>query len=200
MALINHNASIENSENDVEFRKINIEMKSYNLKEVEALKKKLSYVHLNPPIGLVDEASNGVCISVEMKTSLFEIMKFRWIHDMKEIFEINDIVGVSKAVAGSTNFGKVDVEFTLEATFTVSDIVNKVKVKCYPTKCKMTITHMGGTCVPKAHLNGKYTPRYFAEKFIIPWGNKMIASYDNLDEQIVIHLEKELDRVTELNK
>ena len=202
MALVqqNHNESTENSDNDVEYRKMNIEMKSYNLKEVEALKKKLSFVHLNPPIDLVDEASNGVCISVEMKTALFEILKHRWIHDMKLEDEINDIVAVSKAVAGTVNFGQVDVEFTLEATFTVNNVSNKVKVKCYPTKCKMTITHMGGTCLPKPHLNGKHTPRYFAEKFVIPWGKKMIETYKNLDDQIILHLVKELDRVTELNR
>ena len=48
---------------------------------------------------------------------------------MKELDEVNDIGAVTKAVAGTNNFGKVDVEFTFEATFTVKDITNKVKVK-----------------------------------------------------------------------
>ena len=34
-----------------------------------------------------------------------------------------------KTVAGTTNFVKVDVEFTFEATFTVKDTTNKVKVQ-----------------------------------------------------------------------
>ena len=33
---------------------------------------------------------------------------------------------------------------------------------------------MVGNCVRKDHLDGKYTPRYFAESFIIPWGRKMV--------------------------
>ena len=41
---------------------------------------------------------------------------------MKETDGINDIVAVTKSVAGTTNFGKVDVEFTFEATFTVNEI------------------------------------------------------------------------------
>ena len=60
---------------------------------------------------LVDEASTGSCISVEL--ILFEMMKHRLISKMKELDEIYDIVAVTKAVAGTTNFGKVDVEFTL---------------------------------------------------------------------------------------
>ena len=45
---------------------------------------------------------------------------------MDGINGINDIIAVTKAVAGTTNFGKVNVEFTLEATFTVNDIPNRV--------------------------------------------------------------------------
>ena len=36
-------------------------------------------------------------------------------------------ISVTKAVAATTNFGKVDVEFTLEATITFKGITNKVK-------------------------------------------------------------------------
>ena len=43
---------------------------------------------------------------------------------MKELDEVNDIVAVTKAVAGTTNFRKLNVEFTFEATFTVKDITN----------------------------------------------------------------------------
>ena len=177
-----------------------VEMKTYNLKEVDALRKKLGYAYLDPAINLIDEASTGTCISVELKTSLFEMMKHCWIADMKEMNEINYIVAVSKAVAGTTNFGKVDVEFTLEATFTVNTIPNKVKVKCYPTKCKMTITHMGGNCVKKDHLDGNYSPRYFAEHFVLPWGRKMVESCEDLDDQIIPYLQKELKRVMEMNR
>jgi hypothetical protein len=66
----------------------------------------LGYAYIDPAIHLIDEASTGTCISVEMKTSLFEMMKHRRIADMKEIDEINDIVAVTKAVAGTINFGK----------------------------------------------------------------------------------------------
>ena len=104
-----------------------VEFKTYNLKEVDALRKKLSFANIYPPINLVDESSTGSCISVVLKTSLFEMMK--------RCVEIVDVVAITKAVAGTTNFGEVDVEFTLEASFVIKDIPNKVKAKCYPTKC-----------------------------------------------------------------
>ena len=75
-------------------------------------------------------------------------------------------------------------------TFTIQNVINKVKVKCYPTKYKITITHLGGN----------YTPRYFAEHFILPWGRKLIDSCKDLDDQIIPYLQKELLRVMELNK
>ena len=84
--------------------------------------KKLNFAYLDPAINLIDEASTGTCISVELKTSLFEMMKYQWISDMKEKDAIDDVIVVSKAVAGTSNFGNVDVKFTLEATFTVQDI------------------------------------------------------------------------------
>ena len=112
-----------------------VEFKTYNLKEVDALRKKLSFANIYPPINLVDESSTGSCISVVLKTSLFEMMKHSWRFDMKRCVEIVDVVAITKAVAGTTNFGEVDVEFTLEASFVIKDIPNKVKAKCYPTKC-----------------------------------------------------------------
>ena len=113
---------------------------------------------------------------------------------------IDDVVAVKKTVAGTINFGKEDVEFTLEASFTINGVCNKVKVYCYPTKCKMTITHMGGNCVKKNHLGGNFTPRFFAENFILPWGRNMLDSCTNLDSQIIPYLQEELNRVMELNK
>ena len=126
-------------------KQLKVEMKTYQLKEVDALRKKLGFADINPAIALMDEATNGSCISVELKTSLFELMKQRWIGDIKEMEGIDDIIPITKAVAGTINFGKVDVEFTLEASFTINGVANKVKVKCYPTKCKMTVTHMVAT-------------------------------------------------------
>ena len=58
---------------------------------------------------------------------------------------------------------------------------------------------MGGNCVRKDHLGGNFTPRYFAEHFIMPWGKKLINSCKDLDDQIIPYLQKELKRVSELN-
>ena len=48
------------------------------------------------------------------------MMKFRWISDTKDMEGIDNIFAVTKVLAVTTNFGKVDVEFTLEASFTIN--------------------------------------------------------------------------------
>ena len=58
---------------------------------------------------------------------------------------------------------------------------------------------MGGNCVRKDHLGVNYTPNYFAENFLLKWGQKMIDSCKDLDEQIIPYLQKELIRVMEPN-
>ena len=59
---------------------VRVEMKSYNLKEVDGLRNTFAY--LDPPINLVDEASTHSCIGVEIKTSLLYMIKHRWISDI----------------------------------------------------------------------------------------------------------------------
>ena len=59
---------------------------------------------------------------------------------------------------------------------------------------------MGGNCVKKDHLGGNYSPRYFAEHFVLPWGRNMVESCGDLDNQIIPYLQKELSRVMELNR
>ena len=54
------------------------------------------------------------------------MIKFIWISDTKDMEGIDNIFAVTKAFAGTTNFGKVDVEFTLEASFTINGYSNKV--------------------------------------------------------------------------
>ena len=49
---------------------------------------------------------------------------------------------------------------------------------------------MGGNCVKKDHLGGNYTPRYFAENCILPWGKRMIDSCKDLDDQIIFRKSK----------
>ena len=61
------NASVNVTENK---NSVNIEMKTYTLKEVDALRKKGKLFNIDPIINVVDESSTGSCISVELKTSM----------------------------------------------------------------------------------------------------------------------------------
>ena len=43
---------------------VRVDMKTYNLEEVDALRKKFNFAYLDPSIYLADEASTVPCISV----------------------------------------------------------------------------------------------------------------------------------------
>ena len=54
-----------------------IEMKSYILDDLGALKKKWNMINHKPKIYANGEASNGSSINADLKTSLFEVMKMK---------------------------------------------------------------------------------------------------------------------------
>ena len=99
---------------------------------------------------MTDESKNGGNVNVDMKTSLFEDMKEMWIADMKKQDDIKDVTPIAKAQAETEMNGKADVEYTFEVTFDTKGEENKVKIKCYPTKCRVQIQHMGGPSTVQA--------------------------------------------------
>ena len=137
--------------NEIEVRKrqgVNVEQKKYTLNDLEALRKKMKKSDLKPGISMTDESKNGGNVNIDMKTSLFEYMKEMWIGDMKKIDDIKEVTPITKAQAETGMNGKADVEYTFEVTFNTLGEENKVKVKCYPTKCRIQIQHMGGPSRP----------------------------------------------------
>ena len=124
---------------------VSVELKGYTLNDAEALRKKLKKADLKPAIAITDEAKNGSSINIDMKTSLFEYMKEMWIGEMKNLDTIVKVSPIAKAQAETIENGKADVEYTFEVIFKDKDDEEvNVKVKCYPTKCRMQIQHMGG--------------------------------------------------------
>ena len=148
---------------------IPIEQKKYTLNDLEALRKKMKKSDLQPEISMTEESKNGNNVNIDMKTSLFEYMKEMWIGDMKKLDDIKDITPITKAQAETGMNGKADVEYTFEVTFNTKGEENKVKIKCYPTKCCVQIQHMGGPSRPKECLDGQHSPKFFGDKFMIPW-------------------------------
>ena len=112
--------------------------KGYTLNEVEALRKKMKKADLMPAIEITDEARNRSSINIDMKKSLFEFMKEAWIGDMKNLTEIINVTPLTKAVAETLENGNASKYEAIT-----------VKIKCYPTKCRMQIQHMGWPSKPK---------------------------------------------------
>ena len=130
-------------------KNVPIEQKKYTLNDLEALRKKIKKADLKPEISMTDESKNGGNVNIDMKTSLFEYMKEMWIGDMKKLDHIKEITPITKTQAETGMNGKADVEYTFEVTFTTKGEENKVRIKCYPTKCRVQIQHMGGPSRPK---------------------------------------------------
>ena len=181
-------------------KNISVEQKGYTLNDMEALRKKLKKSDLKPATAITDEAKNGSSINIDMKTSLFEYMKEMWIGDMKEHKSITNVTPLAKAQAETNENGKADVEYTFEVTYEAAGNEQTVKIKCYPTKCRMQIQHMGGPSKAKEYLGGLHSPRYFGSNFILPWARKVIDENPNLDNAVLPYLRAELRRLDEKAK
>ena len=59
---------------------------------------------------------------------------------------------------------------------------------------------MGGPSRPKDCLGGKHTPKYFGEKFMIPWAKNVLKNNPNLDDIVLPLLHAEMQRLEELAK
>jgi hypothetical protein len=164
---------------------VNVELKKYTLNDLEALKKKMKKADLNPGIAMTEEYKNGGNVNIDMKTSLFEYMKEMWIADIKKIDDIKEVTPITKAQAETGMNGKADVEYTFEVTYDSKGEENKVKVKCYLTKCRIQIQHMGGPSRAKDCLDGKHSPKYFGDKFMVPWAEKVLKDNPNLDDIVL---------------
>ena len=123
-------------------------------------------------------------------------MKEMWIGDMK-LDDIKEVTPITKAQAETGMNGKADVEYTFEVTFNTKGEESKVKIKCYPTKCRVQIQHMGGPSRPKECLDGQHSPKFFGDKFMIPWAKNVLKNNPNLDDIVLPFLRAEMHRLEE---
>ena len=177
---------------------VSIEQKGYTLNVLEALRKKMKLADRKPGIAITDEAKDGSSINIDMKTALFEYMKEMWIGYMKDLDDVINVNPVAKAQAGTMENGKADVEYTLEVTFKAADSdAITVKIKFYPTKCRIQIQHMGGPPKPKECFGGLHSPKFFGTKYIIPWAKKVLEDNPTIDDIVLPRLRAELRRLDE---
>ena len=72
--------------------KSKVEMKTYILDDLAALKKKWNMINHKPEIDVNGEAINGSSINVDMKTGLFEVMKANLLPALDKETDIGEIV------------------------------------------------------------------------------------------------------------
>ena len=174
--------------------------KSYVLNELEAMRKKLNYQYRNPIISVEGEAKNGSTINVNVKTSLFEYTKAKLIEALKDDPQVIETNQTVTATALSKHSGTAEVEYQMECVYKANEVKHKVKITCYTTTCKITVTNMGEESVIKSHLGNKYNARYFVESFLEPFLKKAEVDFPNLDEKFVPLILKEIERLESIEK
>ena len=110
-----------------------VEMKDYVLDDLKALKKKWSMIDHKPEIDVNGEASNRSSININMKTSVFELMKAGLIDFLKKETDIQKVEFPVISKAQSKNGEEADVEYHVDVTFGTNGGPEKVKMKCFTT-------------------------------------------------------------------
>ena len=75
------------------------------------------------------EASNGSSINADLTTSLFEVMKMKWLAELNTDVEIDEVCFPMTSKATAKNGDEADVDYLLEIMFMVNIV--KEKVLCY---------------------------------------------------------------------
>ena len=171
-----------------------VEMKTYILDDFKALKKKFSMINHNPSIDINGEASNGASINVDMKTSLFELLKQGFCNYLKNEVDIQKVELPVTSKAQSKNGDEADVEYHVDVTFVVSGISEKVKMKCFTTNCRIQVQNFGKHA-RKEHLGKEFSPRYFVDRFVVPFLESVMEKAFEFDKVFVPHLRAEIQRL-----
>ena len=174
--------------------KSGIEMKSYVLDDLKALKKKWNMINHKPEIDINGEAMNGSSINVDMKTSIFELMKAGILDSLKKENDIRKVELLTTSKAYSKNGEEADVEYHVEVTFEVKDITEKVKMKCYTTSSRIQVQNCGKH-ERKEHLGNEFAPNFFVSKYIVPYLKSILCKTSEFEKMFIPHLRNEINRL-----
>ena len=79
-------------------------------------------------------------------------------------------------------------------TLTTNGFTEKVKMKSYTTNCRKQIQCFGKHEVKK-HLGNEHTPKYFANKFIVPFLKSVVEKSLEFEKFFIPHLKQEIQRL-----
>ena len=146
--------------------------RKYVLNDIGALKKKVRNETRTEPYDQGTEAKNGSNVVVLFKTSFFKNAKNHFIKDLIQMEGINNIQNVIATKANSESSGDAFVELSVEVNFTVESTEYAVKAAAYTTSCKIMFQPLGSPPSTKVNSTQKAIPRYFVDKYFLPWCEK----------------------------
>ena len=140
------------------------------------------------------EATNGSSINIDMKTSVFELMKAGLIDSFKKETDIQKVEFPVISKALSKNGEEADVEYHVDVSFVTIGGIEKVKMKCFTTNCRIQVQNCGKH-ERKEHLGNEFTPKYFVSRFIVPYLESVLDRSADFDKVFVPHLRTEIQRL-----
>ena len=174
---------------------VSIEKKKYTLSELSGLKGK--FKKIDTDLGIDGEKSQGKSIMVNMRTSVFEVLKS---HLLKLLLK-NPLVKTAKQIRiakAETDIGtEAEIEYHVDVEFSVDDKEHCLKLKIFNTNCRIQIQHAGkASHAPQHYLSNRCPPKFFAEEVILPFCKSIEASIPEAKEkEFVVHLRKEIQRL-----
>ena len=146
-------------------------------------------INHKPAIDVNGESVNGSSINVDIKTSLFEIMKAKLITELNGNKDIVDIAIPITSKATAKNGEEADVEYHLEISFNGNGVTEKVKMKCFTTNCRVQIQSFGKP-ERKKHLANEYSPKFFVNTFLVPFLENELERSHDFEKVFVPHLKQ----------
>ena len=175
-------------------------MKKYKITELAALTAK--YKKIDAKLNVEDETNEGRSIMVNMKTSIFEALKQKFMILLKKHELVTNVQLVRTAKANTKNGAEADMEYHMDLELIVEDNTHSLKLKCFNTNCRIQIQHAGKKShLAQSYLKNKTPTRFLAEEIVLPICQSINEEIDvEKETEFVIHLKKEIARIKRLSK
>ena len=136
------NQSKEISNHDAR-KKGKVVQRNYIMNDLGALRKKLNHEGRKQDFRIAKEAKDGSNTIIQMRASFFDFIKAKFIDELSQNVEIDDIQNAEAAKAATESSGEAYVEYSMEITFRAKDMTHIVKLIAYTTTCQLMIQPIG---------------------------------------------------------
>ena len=98
-------------------------------------------------------------------------------------------------LATTENSGEAYVEYSLDISFKVKEVVYATKLTAYTTTCRIMFQPVGGSTQTEVESSNKFVPRYFVDTFFLPWCEDAFAKKSYDEKQLMEALRNEVRRL-----